>query len=580
MLNRVLLGTAVVLVLAAGVATSAEKPLVEGDWVQVKGQFHGSVFQVDEIERRDERDFSVKGPITAFDADTRELRFGNLALRLDRRTRIQDLEGGDIDVSRLVAGARVKVSLREEGAGFRARRVRLLADSSSTRVRLEGPARQLSNRESETYLFVLGVEARTDSKTSWSRIAKPRYAIDDEDVRPTRGVRLGKMGRVSGEVRFDLKGEDNFNLADVLPDDLHTGRLRGRFEWVPPPTRSVSSMLQIKAEEEREITDEADEFTDRSRLTLGRAYVMLHGLIGKHGSLQAGRSRFDDRRDWSFNRDIDALRLFFDWSRWQIQLAAGEELVDPVMRHRDVFNTYAAVSFYPAGEHKLTAYVLDRDDRLVVSGSPRDFSPRHYGFRAFGETGVWKYWLDAAIARGRDEGIPMRGTAVDVGVTWIAPVALEPSITLGYAMGSGDDDPGDGVSRTFRQSGLHLNNGKFNGVSSFRYYGELMRPELANLHVDTVGVGLRPRNKTSLDLVFHRYRLDEPASELVDAAMEDRTLNLIDLDIGSEWDLVVGYEQMVHWEFELDLGYFMPGDAFLGPTDPAASVRFKSKYIF
>lgn len=581
MLSRIpRFGAAVVIALTVGVATAAEMPLIEGDWVQVKGQFRGSVFQIDEIERRDEREFSVKGPIAGFNPDTRELRFGTLALRLDPRTRIMDFDGNDIDVNRLTAGTRVKVSLREEGAGFRVRRVRLLVDSKSHRIRLEGRVRQLSNRENETYLFILGVEALSDSRTAWSRIAKPRYAIDDEDVRPTRGVGLGKMGRLSGEIRLDFIGEDNFNLADVLPGDLQTGRLRGRFEWIPHATRSVSAMLQIKAEEEREITDEADEFSDRSRLTLGRAYVMLHGLIGKHGSLQAGRSRFDDRRDWSFNRDIDALRLFFDWSRWQVQLAVGEELVDPARRHRDVLNTYAAASFYPGGEHKLTAYVLDRDDRFVVNGTPRDFSPRHFGVRAFGETKIWEYWLDAAIARGRDRGVPMRGSAVDAGVTWIAPVALEPSITLGYAMGSGDDDPSDGVSKTFRQTGLHLNNGKFNGVSSFRYYGELMRPELANLHVETLGVGLRPREKTSLDVIFHRYRLDEPASQLIEAAMEDRTLNLIDRDVGTEWDIVFGYEEWLHWELELDIGYFVPGDAFLGPADSAASLRFKSKYIF
>jgi len=43
---------------------------------------------------------------------------------------------------------------------------------------------------------------------------------------------------------------------------------------------------------------------------------------------------------------------------------------------------------------------------------------------------------------------------------------------------------------------------------------------------------------------------------------------------------VFGYEEWVHWELELDLGYFTPGDAFLGPTDFAAALRFKLKYIF
>jgi len=575
-LLRITLG----LLLASVAAAAAAKPLTQGDWVQIKGQFRGSVFQIDEIERLDSRELTVKGAITKFDAATGELHFGNLTLALDTRTRVQGLDGEDFDPGQLTQGTRLKVSLREESGGLRVRRVRVLADSASSRLRFEGPVDRISNRENETYLFVLGVESRADSKTSWSNITHPRYAIDDEDVRPSRGIRLGKMGRLSGELRVDYKREDNFDLADVLAGDVHTGRWRGRLEWIPPATRSVSGMLQIKAEEEREITDEADDFTDRSRLTLGQAYVMLHGLIGSRGSLQVGRSRFDDRRDWTFNRDIDAARLFFDWSRWQVQLAVGEELVDPVDRHVDVSNLYADVSFYPWRKHTLTAYFLDRNDRRIINGNPRDFSPRHFGLRAFGEAKSWEYWLDVAIARGQDRGVPMRGSAADVGVTWIAPVSLEPSLTVGYAMGSGDDDPGDGVSHTFRQTGLHLNNGKFNGVSSFRYYGELMRPELANLHIETFGVGLRPRTKASLDLVFHRYRLDKPASQLIDAAMDDRTLNLIDLDIGTEWDLVFGYEEWVHWEIELDLAYFLPGDAFLGPTDPATAVRFKLKYIF
>ena len=57
-------------------------------------------------------------------------------------------------------------------------------------------------------------------------------------------------------------------------------------------------------------------------------------------------------------------------------------------------------------------------------------------------------------------------------------------------------------------------------------------------------------------------------------------LNLIDKEVGREWDLVVGFEEIRHLEFELDLGYFEPGDAFLGPTDPAVSARLKVKTVF
>jgi alginate production protein len=567
--------------LSGSAAFAADSPLADGDWVQIKGQFAGGLFLIREIERLDAPESSVKGPIERFDPLTGELVFGALRLVVDDRTRIDAVDGSPLDVERLSAGSRVKVSLREQDDGsFRVRRIRLLEESTSERLRFEGRVGHLSHLEKETYFALLGLEVRADAKTSWSGIARPRYFVDDEDRRPARGIGLGRLGRLSGEIRLDLKGEDNFNLADTIDADEATGRLRGRIEWIFPTTRRFSGMLQLKSEEEREIVDDADQIEDTSETTLGRAYVILHSVLGKRGSVQIGRSRFDDNRDWLFNRDIDALRLFFDWSKLRLEASFAEELVDPVPRHRDVANAYLAATVYPARKHSITAYLFDRDDSREINGSPRDFSPQHRGLRAEGEGKYWSYWFDGALARGHDRGLPLEAHAVDAGVTWIAPLAVEPSITVAYAMGSGDDDPLDGVSGTFRQTGLQLNNGKFNGVSSFRHYGELMRPELANLHVETYGIGLRPKKKTSLDVIYHRYELDEPASQLVDAAMDDRTLNLIDLDIGTEWDLVFGYEELRHWEFEIDLGYFIPGDAFLGPTDDAGTARFKVKYIF
>jgi len=556
-------------------------PLTDGDWVQLKGDFVGGLFLVQEIERADQPESSVKGPIERIEVARQELVVGGLRLVVDERTAIQAIDGETIRLESLTSGARVKISLSEhDDHSFRVKRIRRLAPSSSERVRLRGRLGELSHLENETYFTVLGVEARADARTSWSGIARPRYAVDDEDVRPRKGIAIGRLGSLSGELRLDLKAEDNFNLADVVDADEATGRLRGRIEWIFPTTRRFSGMLQIKSEYSHELVDEADRFENTGSATLGRAYVMLHRVIGKHGTLQIGRSRFDDRRDWRFNRDIDALRLFFDWSRWRLEASVGEEIVDPAPRHRDVLNAYLAATVYPARKHRITVYLLDRDDRRQVNGSPRDFSPQHWGLHAEGESRQWQYWFDGALARGRVRGTPLRGHAFDSGATWVAPVRIEPSITIGYAIGSGDDDPLDGVNGTYRQSGLQLNNGKFNGVSSFRYYGELMRPELANLHIQTVGVGLRPKKKISLDLVYHSYKLDEPASELVDASMDDRTLNLIDLQIGKEWDLVFGHEELKHWEFEIDLGYFVPTAAFLGPTDNAATARFKAKYIF
>ncbi len=76
---------------------------------------------------------------------------------------------------------------------------------------------------------------------------------------------------------------------------------------------------------------------------------------------------------------------------------------------------------------------------------------------------------------------------------------LKPSVTLGYALGSGDDASTSDVDESFRQTGLQDNSAKFNGVTRLKYYGEVLNPELSNLSVLTAGVGIRPSPRSSID---------------------------------------------------------------------------------
>lgn len=153
------------------------------------------------------------------------------------------------------------------------------------------------------------------------------------------------------------------------------------------------------------------------------------------------------------------------------------------------------------------------------------------------------------------------GWALDAGITWILPVFAEPRFTLAYAIGSGDGSPVEGADRSFRQTGLHANEPGFGGVRRFRQYGLLLDPELSNLSVFTIGVGCSLLESSSLDLVYHRYRLDEPAYGLR-AARIDATLNGVDRDLGQAFDLVLGLEEWARVEVELSGSVFQAGPAF------------------
>jgi alginate production protein len=150
---------------------------------------------------------------------------------------------------------------------------------------------------------------------------------------------------------------------------------------------------------------------------------------------------------------------------------------------------------------------------------------------------------------------------VDAGITWILPLALEPRLFAGYAVGSGDRKPEEGTDRSFRQTSLQANEAGFGGVERFAHYGVTLDPELSNLRVLTLGAGLSLLRSSSLDLVYHYYRLMEPAPFLRDARLE-ATLTGEERDLGHGVDLVLAIEEWERFELELIATALRAGRAF------------------
>jgi alginate production protein len=221
----------------------------------------------------------------------------------------------------------------------------------------------------------------------------------------------------------------------------------------------------------------------------------------------------------------------------------------------------------------LAAYTIRRDDLTKKEGRPL-----HIGMRALGApSDHFNYWAELAFVRGTDESSrKFSGHGFDVGFTYrFAVPALSPSVTLGYAFGTGDGNPDDSRNREFRQSGLQSNEEKFTGVAEFKYYGEALDPELSNLKIFTVGFGFRPARNVTVDLVYHRYRLDKIADAIRNSALT-ALMNLDDArpskDVGSAFDIVLGIRRLFgvrRLGVDLRAGWFYPGDAFrIAEGDP------------
>lgn len=382
----------------------------------------------------------------------------------------------------------------------------------------------------------------------------PGLVREDLDL----GWRPGVGWRFGGAFEIGSILERRFGLAADEPDIATLeSSLDLAVAYLPRDDLSFYGELRLSHDRFLQAGDRPAE--PETRVELRQAYLVLHqpwpGV-----SVQLGRQRFEDARGWWYDEQIDALRLHVDAGPAGIEVAAGRsEAVGRDLLGRERAgsgNNLMAVGRHPLGAAATAAaYVIAQDDRSAARERPLLFGLHAGGYGA-GDVG---YWVDAALVRGTDEGRPIRAFGFDCGAEIPLAVPFSPSLHLGLAFGSGDDDPLDGTDREFRQTGLQ---------GTYFYYGEVMAPELSNLWIYTAGLEIEPGDTASMRLLFHRYRQDHAAPTLRDSLL-DRSPDGRSRDLGVALDFVGSVEIADGAYLDLIVGAFEPGSAFGPDADRA-----------
>ena len=407
---------------------------------------------------------------------------------------------------------------------------------------------------------------------------QPQLPFDLDDP-PDLSIRLTPALALGLEFTIEVEQENNFDLERALADDsmLVSPQLSLAVSYDPHP----KVLTFLEAEWSRElITDDRGQQVDRANLELKQAYLAF-GEVTRGLKLQIGRQSFKDEREWLFDEDLDALRIFYRRHRLGFELALARDRVfaKELLRAEtpERIDYYLLLSRYAFSRgDEIQLFVIKHDDR---SASPE--RPLHLGLLSQGPlVGNWQHWLGSAAVRGKDGATSLHGWGLDLGLSYLSDLRWRPSLTLGYAYGSGDADPADNIDRSFRQTGLQDNSARFHGVVAVDYYGELFDPELANLEVSTIGLGIRPLRNSSLDLVYHCYRQAQAAAQLREASIDFAPSGL-SRSLGQEIDLVAGYKlKGPDLKTQLVLGYFRPGSAFSATGEAAFLLKWKVKYSF
>jgi hypothetical protein len=363
----------------------------------------------------------------------------------------------------------------------------------------------------------------------------------------------------------------------------------------------LSFFVQLLLAIERDLLSQTPDRVTDFFAERGEMWIYSEDIAGSGIHFEVGRLDFEDDRLWWWDDDLDAVRLAYETETFEAVFAVAHELfpnrsdrdfIEP--EQDDVLRLMGEVSWDWRPHHVLEVFALHQDDHSTRHRLGRSLRPARedesdaeltwLGVRAMGawalrSRGIFGYWLDTAVVWGDERFIEfdevasnesvvadvthrdVRGWAVDAGVNWILPLPLEPRLFAGYAFGSGDRHPESGDDRSFRQTGIHANESGFGGVQRFGQYGNLLDPELSNLSVVTAGVGLTLLESSSIDLVYHYYRLVEPAPALRDARI-DPELTGTRRDLGHGVDVVLAVEEWERLELELSGSVFRSGRAF------------------
>lgn len=444
-----------------------------------------------------------------------------------------------------------------------------------------------------------------------------------DESRPVDQLTLRVLNRpltIGGELENTLQYERDFTLNDSQ-DDLFRLSQELVLEFSYPLTSNMLFFVEGIAFYDSDLYAEDAHRSWQWGIELGQAWVSFSNVLCSQFGLQIGRQGFWEERNWWWDDDLDAVRLFYDAQRLYTELAvlweSGPVSTDATHNpeDRDIIRVLGHTEWNWARDHWLDGFFLyhnDRSSRQRVgqrvkgeSEDPNDAELWWLGMRLSGELdlgrfGELEYLLEGAWVGGNEIVIDfakeresqryqrvfsrteraVSGWALNAGISGETPLPGRPTLTLEYALGSGDRTPERGTNRAFRQTGLYSNEGRFDGVNYFHYYGELLQPELSNLHIWTVAVGFEFWRSSSMEFVYHVYHQVHPAPFLRDTRLDADPAGKRRA-LGQEWDVVVGLQEWKHVEIELIGSLFRAGPAY-GPLSSrtAFGVFFEIDYNF
>jgi len=431
--------------------------------------------------------------------------------------------------------------------------------------------KQLNNRIASALLLALSLVAAN----AYANLADLIIIDESESSEPAPGFEV--------DVKLDFR--TRHQRSSFTPTEqpasftLHESRATFALKQKLGSNKEVRAELRLSA-------DLSDGVSNNNRVSdRVKSLYYQHGDQDDWWRWRVGRQPVSDDMGWMLDEDLDGIRItrrrfgkkidaFVMREQW---LEIGEQkTVDPAYFY------YGELQMGIGESLEISPFLLHQYE--IPHLSENNTEQTWLGFQSAGEFGrLTNFWLNSAARFGKSndsDGVEtFIGYAIDAGVSMALDVRLKPSVTFGYAHATGNKSNNKLRDTSFRQSGLHSNEHRFNGITRFQYLGEVVNPELTNIGILTVGSGIRFKDFWSADVVFHHYRQIELDDRLrgSDLDIDPSGLNS---NIGQALDFVLGFNINESLELVAIAGTFKPGNAFEDERNSAQLLRIEMSYQF
>jgi alginate production protein len=496
-----------------------------------------------------------------------------MPVRVYERTEFIQDGGASVNFGSLKKGMRIEVSCKfDEDGSWKARKIKTNDVKKSdkikgtlTRVAIDGNAPD--TLEMSGFLILLVNETDiVDPTGSLRQIEKELFPdIKMADMySPSDGLPLVRGLQLNADYRQSIRSENEYDLSKAFATDKQATEPAVRLELTAFLNERIQAFAQARVRKRYYISsDQSNLPGDEFNADFTQLYLLMRNIGVKGLAFQIGRQDFDDDREWLYDDYLDALRVYYYGIKPLAFEAAYIHAVSPLKSGIDTWTDLLfQLHAYPNKDNHISSYLMMRSDTAV-----RNREPKWYGIRYKGKVaGLVSPWFELSRMVGEDKGRDLKSNAFDIGATFSkSNIRFQPSMTFGYAYGSGDKVSGDATDNRFRQTGYEDNVDYLGGVALVHYYSEVLDPELSNIAIMTVGIGARITTQSSIDLIYHTFKQDIPRDEFVGSNLVDPPArpNGISDDLGSEVDIVLGINNLWnHVSLSWAIGSFNPGEAF------------------